>query len=196
MDCTEINRAMLSVNGPYLWNVILQQLGEKYPRTFFYIAGGAVRDWFLKTNHRDIDVFYADTGAGWRMPDMQDVRGWEYVRPLSTEAQKAEYHDSKKVVNVQTYMFNGHQVQLIGLQLPCGLAMSGQDVVDDFNIDISRFWYEACGQMNADERAIDDVYHKQVTVHLEPGNETRGRAKGLALASKLGFSSKFYTPST
>jgi hypothetical protein len=148
-------------NGPELWDKILNAVREIYEPEYVCVAGGAVRDYLLDVDAKDIDIFlcidhtidnkeaFLDTEA-----IMEDAGclGWKNLVPLGD----ANYQKGNK--NASTlFVFQG-QVFGWNVDVIVTTAKSGEEVVNGFDAYICQNWYD--GEIHSSSAAKEDIPKK------------------------------------
>lgn len=150
-------------NGPELWDAILGPAHEAFPGHKVVIGGGAVRDYLLGFEPKDIDVFVLGQPPG----GMINHPDFLYLEPH--ENRKAEYEGKQWVKFVCDYEAFGFQVQVIGVTEP-----TGQALVDAFDLGITRCWYEdgevhdtLSAKIDRDCKAVTILLHDRLSRSME-----------------------------
>lgn len=145
-------------NGPELWDAILRPVHEAFPGHKVVIGGGAVRDYLLGFEPKDIDVFVLDRPGHNFIQDPNFL----YIEP--GEGRKGEYDGKQWVQFVSDYEAFGFPIQVIGVTEP-----TGQALVDAFDLGITRCWYEdgeihdtINAQIDRDCRAVTVILHDRL----------------------------------
>lgn len=125
-------------NGPKLWSAIL----EGMPKGAI-VAGGAVRDYLLGVEPKDVDVFCPTEGLGGF-----DFTGFD---PLG-EDRREEYEALSFIDVVQRTRAHGFQVDLVGVHMP---DWSPRSLVETFDFGITRSWFDADGLHDTAEAGYD-----------------------------------------
>jgi len=166
-------------NGPEFWDVILRDL-RRYNDIEPIIAGGAVRDFVLGGEAKDIDVWFFRLKHEGPRPHMQEARGWMRTMPEDVD----EYEGNHRLKMLHNYVFQGWNVQLIGVAVaPWGW----EGLVNDFNIGLSKMAYDGAVHIHAD--ALTDIANKTVTIVRPNAGERAKRCveKAVKLADKYGY---------
>src|SRR5687768_10379559 len=75
-------------NGPELWDKLLEAVKEVYEPEFCCIAGGAVRDYALGKDPKDIDIFVKmgkeDYSRGQCIEEAEYL-GWKNIQPVGKQ---------------------------------------------------------------------------------------------------------------
>lgn len=139
-------------NGPQLWAAILALMPEGA-----IVAGGAVRDYFLGVEPKDVDVFVPSVALGGF-----DFTGFE----LLGEDRREEYEALSFIDAVQRTKVNGMQVDLVGVHMP---DWSPRALVETFDFGITRSWFDQDGLHDTAEAGFDRA-SKTVTrlIHDRP----------------------------
>lgn len=130
-------------NGPELWAAIL---GVMPPGSI--IAGGAVRDYLLGVEPKDIDVFCLS--ACWEFPE-----GFE---PLG-DNRREEYDAMNMIDIVHRGRLYDRQVDLVGVNLE---PFTGQALVETFDFGITRCWFD--GEIHCLPECQTDIESRTVTL--------------------------------
>lgn len=128
-------------NGPALWDLILGDMPDGA-----VIAGGAVRDYLLGVEPKDIDVFFVWPAVEEGPVDL-DVVDWEMVSlncprvglyRIDDYYERLEEYAALTNVNVvssgKMYGFKVDAVELAEMK-------DGSDLVDGFDFGINQSWY-------------------------------------------------------
>lgn len=154
----EERSALLLTNGPDLWRVILAQMPEGA-----IIAGGAVRDYLLGVQPKDIDVFFC-------VSKFNTKTDWTGFGPLG-EDRRAEYEAMNAIQVVQRGVVGGLQVDVVGVSLPqpegsdpFASNFSGPGVIETFDFGLTRCWFD--GELHDTPEAKADREGRTVTLLL------------------------------
>jgi len=120
-------------NGPELWLKILAELEPWTKHTT--IAGGCVRDYFLKVEPKDIDVFVSGDDWDFGLPH---PAGFDNLAKEVSE----EYRAMSQVKEVLEGKLYGHTVQIILLKVNKA-SSSGVELVKGFDLGITQCWFDA-----------------------------------------------------
>lgn len=156
-------------NGPELWDAIL---AEMQPGAI--IAGGAVRDYFLGVEPKDIDVFMGDKPT----PEASVLSGCWDLSQLScaydarsglgridnTYERIEEYAAVTGIVLVSTGTLFDHRVDAIVMD-----NFDPTTLVEGFDFGITRCWYD--GEIHDTPEARNDRYYGTVTMLLDSRKE-------------------------
>lgn len=145
-------------NGPDLWSAILATMP---PGSI--VAGGAVRDFLLGVEPKDIDVFCPTEALG-----AFDFTGFV---PLG-EDRREEYEALSFIDIVQRTTRHGYQVDLVGVYLP---GWSPLALVETFDFGITRSWFGADGLHDTAEAGYDRSCN--VVTLLVPGRPERAAVR-------------------
>lgn len=139
-------------NGPELWTAVLAKMPDGA-----IVAGGAVRDFLLGVEPKDIDVFCPTEALG-----AFDFTGFE---PLGDD-RRDEYEALPLIDLVQRTKLNGVQVDLVGVHMP---DWTPRALVETFDFGITRSWFDAEGLHDTAEAGCDRA-SKTVTrlIHDRP----------------------------
>lgn len=154
-------------NGPELWDMILAQMPPGS-----VIAGGAVRDYLLGVEPKDIDVFMGDVALN-EAPtqDFYFIEAFDarvgLMRIDDIYERQEEYAALTDIRCVSTGSLFEHRVDLVDLDNFQG----GAALVEGFDFGLTRCWYD--GQLHDTDWARTDRENKTVTLLL---NERRERA--------------------
>lgn len=142
-------------NGPALWCTILAAMP---PRSI--IAGGAVRDYLLGYEPKDIDVF-SPPDPVWRIPD-----GFEGLGNGPNDAvRRAEYEAMTNIDIVVRGEVEGWTVDLVGVTFT-----TPAELIGTFDFGVTRCWADAEGQVHDTPEAERDRLFALVTrlIHDRP----------------------------
>lgn len=152
---------MLMKNGPELWAKILAVCP---PGAF--VAGGAVRDYFLGVEPKDIDVFVStdvlQLNAHWETEVFRRIDG--------PDARTAEYLAMTDIDVVQRGTVAGWTVDLVYVgSLGTTKPFSANRVVESFDFGLTRMWFDGKKTHVLPEADADMINH-QITryVHNRP----------------------------
>jgi hypothetical protein len=137
-----------TTNGPALWSELLAQLPGAV------VAGGAVRDYFLGVEPKDIDIFLSSDK--YTIPE-----GFE---PLGDD-RSSEYAALPDIAIVTRGTINGFQVDLVGMA-----NLNAETLLDTFDFGISRSMF-ADGVIVDTPEAKFDRDNKVVTMILDDRTE-------------------------
>ena len=145
-------------NGPDLWTAILEQM---LPGAV--IAGGAIRDFILGVEPKDIDVFYGEVP----LPEVTDIDFSEIhyfdlrcgLHRIDAVYERIEEYKAMTGINlVSTGEMFGYKVDAVLMDDFKG----GFDLVEGFDFGINRCWWN--GQINDTDEAAYDRENKVVTL--------------------------------
>lgn len=125
-------------NGPDLWKAVLAQMPHGA-----IIAGGAVRDFFLGVEPKDIDVFCPSHVLG-----AFDFTGFQSIGGDRAD----EYAAMSTIDIVQRKQIAGVQVDLVGVGLP---DWSPRALVETFDFGITRSWFDGADIHDTAEAGYD-----------------------------------------
>ncbi|MFN4091616.1 MAG: hypothetical protein ACK4FG_01815 [Brevundimonas sp.] len=134
-------------NGPELWAAIL---GVMPPGSI--IAGGAVRDYLLGVEPKDIDVFF-------------DIINWTHVdgfEPLGGNERTEEYEAMGPVCSVNRGRLFDYQIDMIGMEL---FPFDGPNLVETFDFGITRCWFD--GEVRCLPECQTDFENRTVTLLIQ-----------------------------
>lgn len=114
-------------NGPNLWKAILAHMPPGS-----VIAGGAIRDWFLDVEPKDIDVFVGPHGS-----NAWDARSGLY-RIDGTHEREEEYQALNNINLVSTGTLFDRRVDLVELSVP----VTGESLVAGFDFAVNQTWFD------------------------------------------------------
>ena len=134
-------------NGPELWNKILAQMP---PGSI--IAGGAIRDFMIDTQPKDIDVFCAQSSFR-QLPE-----GFYSIDGSDNRAE--EYQAMSEIDVVVRGEIEGLQVDLVVMNLE---PFNGETLTDVFDVSTSQFWY-VDNAARSRSGAMTDLMNDRVTV--------------------------------
>lgn len=164
-------------NGPELWNAILAQMPPGA-----VIAGGAVRDYLLGVEPKDIDVFCsvhavtpisyfsgneADVMPDW-LPEGYDCRHGLF-RVDDRHERQEEYTKLNNIAVVSCGTVFEYKVDLIEMNIEAA-AFNGTDLVADFDFAITRCFYDGTDIFDTIEAAVDRQ-NKTVTLMIDDRRE-------------------------
>jgi hypothetical protein len=125
----------LMQNGPELWAEVLRVVKKTTGREAI-IAGGAIRDYLIGAEPKDIDVFVECNGAC----DYGDIVDPRFkLLPVPADRDDEYKGQSGRVQFVQEYEFAGHTVQLVYCRLQ---PFTGEALMDDFDFNITKSWFD------------------------------------------------------
>jgi hypothetical protein len=156
-----------SANGPQLWDAILAGMPEGS-----VIAGGAVRDFLLGFEPKDIDVF-----MGLHI-DERDPRYGLY-RIDNTHERFEEYTAVSNIMCVSSGVLFGVKVDAVLIEDFEG----GEKLIRDFDFGITRCWYD--GQVHDTPEAKRDRENRTITL-LSDEREQRSLARFERLNARWG----------
>lgn len=156
-----------SANGPELWDAILAGMPEGS-----IVAGGAVRDFLLGFEPKDIDVF-----MGLHIGD-HDPRYGLY-RIDNTHERFEEYAAVSNIMCVSSGTLLGVKVDAVLIENFDG----GAKLIDDFDFGITRCWYD--GEVHDTPEARHDRDNRIVTL-LSDEREARSLARFERLNTRWG----------
>lgn len=175
-------------NGPELWRLILAEM----PRGAV-IAGGAVRDYLLGFEPKDIDVFMAippvssepipfelDADADWDAIAAHDPRHG-LMRIDNTHQRFEEYTAVSNIVCVSSGKLLGWPVDAIDLDDFEG----GEKLIDQFDFAITRCWFGGGEVIHDTPEAKRDRDNRTITL-LSDAREARSLARYERLKERWG----------
>ena len=130
-------------NGPDLWD----EIRGHFPQDAI-IAGGAVRDYMLQHEHRDIDVFLPYQN----FIDLPE----EFVHDIPDIPREDEYPADSAPFAVLNYRYKDHKVQLIYTE------KSPREHIDTFDIGLCQMWYD--GEIHMTKAAELDWRENTLTI--------------------------------
>lgn len=145
-------------NGPELWTAILARMPAGA-----IVAGGAVRDFMLGVEPKDVDVFCPTEALGGF-----DFTGFE---PLG-EDRREEYEALSFIDIVQRTRMHGVQVDLVGVYMP---GWTPRALVKTFDFGITRSWFDGEALHDTAEAGYDRSCN--IVTLLIPGREERAAAR-------------------
>lgn len=113
-------------NGPLLWSQILDQMPKGS-----IVAGGAVRDYLLGVEPKDIDVFFS-------MAEYPEG-GLLNFQPILGDDLALDYTAVPAIDTVQRKVIGGWTVDAIGLVMAEPTPLS---IVSEFDFAITRSWFD------------------------------------------------------
>jgi len=155
---TETEAGPVITNGPALWSLVLARMPVGA-----IVAGGAVRDYLLGVEPKDIDVFCPTEGLGGF-----DFTGFE---PLG-EDRREEYEALSFIDLVQRTRMHGFQIDLVGVYMP---GWTPRALVETFDFGITRCWFDGEALHDTAEAGYDRSCDA-VTL-LVPGRPERAAAR-------------------
>lgn len=153
----DMDTPLTTNNGPQLWNEIL----EKFPGGL--IAGGAVRDWWLNGEPKDIDVFVSDQNEYGPIDygssiDIFDDRlidnGWTYE---GDNGQRNWEYRGTRISMLLNYKYKGFDVQIV--YVPC----TPTEHLGTFDLSTSLCWWDGAG-VNLTGPFLDSIQSGQVKI--------------------------------
>jgi hypothetical protein len=172
-------------NGPALWDAVLASIPREYPAI---IAGGAVRDYLLDFEPKDIDVFvkapdqatFLDLAT--KLPAEFDIcdmgSGLDYARWAKAEAAVPFFGVLDGTARLRGARW---KVQFIGRAYT---EFTGEAVTDLFDIGLTQAWYDGT-RTHQTEAAKKDQAEKTVTVlHNEGPGIWRSRDRAHAFRER------------
>ncbi len=150
------------LNGPALWDLILGDMPEGA-----IIAGGAVRDYLLGVEPKDIDVFMSTEMTLARSDDVEENYAFTVANDCRTGLhridniceRKEEYEAMTGIDLVSSGEMYGHKVDAVVLDE----MGDGLELVNGFDFAINQCWYVA-GKEKCTGACIDDIAGKTVTL--------------------------------
>jgi len=131
------------------------------------VAGGAVRDYLLGVNPKDIDVFV-------NVDRFTNPEGFE---TLGSD-KDAEYDAMSEIALVTRGVIAGYQVDLVGV-----MFADAHDMIKCFDFGVTRCWYD--GEIHDTPEAAADRANKTVTLFLDDRLE-RSRARFARFNERMG----------
>lgn len=166
-----------SANGPSLWDAILARMPEGS-----IVAGGAVRDYLLGFEPKDIDVFTGFPVGG----DPGDYLDFTPSDPryglFRIENEHERFEEYAAVSNILCVSSG----TLLGVKVDAVLIENfegGETLIDGFDFGITRCWYD--GTIHDTPEALHDRYNKCVTL-LSDEREERSLARFERLNQRWG----------
>ena len=168
------------MNGPELWDQIL---GRMPPGSV--IAGGAVRDYLLGVEPKDIDVFMGQ----WPIPEVPSNE-WSIdmishdprmglCRIDDRYERQEEYTAMTGILLVSTGEMFGHRVDAVEVEN----FRDGINLVMDFDFGVTRCWYD--GEVHDTPTARRDRENKTVTL-LRNDRRERALARFARFNARMG----------
>ncbi len=173
-------------NGPLLWDAIL----ASFPAGAV-IAGGAVRDFLLGVEPKDIDVFYGHTVVGPTEPlkpgDTVDLSNISCVpdarlglKRIDDQHERLTEYTSVTGINlVSSGSLYGYRVDAIEMENFAG----GAALVEGFDFGITRCWYD--GQLHDTRESVTDRLNLTVT-QLMPSRASRTEGRFNRFNERMG----------
>lgn len=134
-------------NGPELWRNILKGMPPGA-----IIAGGAVRDFLLHEEPKDIDVFMAK-----QAPNSFLNSNENFYDLLENDEDSSEYQGVKNLANVYRGELYGFTVDVIEME-----KFDPAEIVGDFDYAIHRSWFD--GQIHETPEAMLDRMTRSATL--------------------------------
>jgi hypothetical protein len=166
---------MPEANGPELWKKLLDAVEEIYEPFYTCVAGGAVRDYLLKQEAKDIDIYVIPSedifkdGAR-EVIENANCLGWNAVELLPNNAyQNRDDGRPNPVVCVFRGHVFGRKVDLIFLKTT---LTKGEDIVKSFDFKICQCWWD--GEVHQTREAAYDMAKMQWTPVTKLTPTTRG----------------------
>lgn len=188
-----------AVNGPLVWNSILERLRFLYPSVI--LAGGAVRDWAVdKTiKPKDIDLFIsAPDPVEFEMSlfDLVNVPGFEKARFLypSFEEYHSYNHDANKpddgppVVAVMEGIDNqtGLRYNVIGKR--ASIMTRPEVLASTFDHSLAQFWFDGDVNVRMTDAAQATLDNGKIELFID-SPRTRDRLNDLL--RRPGYAKRF-----
>lgn len=152
------------VNGPELWDQIL----AFFPGAI--IGGGAVRDYLLGVEPKDIDVF----------ANANDLHVPDNFAPL--EGDRREEYDALGFIDVVSRAtMAGYQIDLVGINLAC----TPRELIETFDFGVSRCAYTTSAGIIDTAESLADRSNKTVTLLLDDRLE-RSRLRFARFNERMG----------
>jgi hypothetical protein len=172
----EVGRAMIggekphkhSVdNGPEVWDKMLTAVKEIYEPEMAIVAGGAVRDYVLGLQPKDIDIFihlkeelpYAT------LVDLANQLGWNNIQDVGNK-----YGKSRQSLGHVQFVIKAN-VFSYSVDLCFTTAPSPEELIKAFDWNICQHWYD--GQVNSTMAAKLDVKKNQWTPVRTPDGASK-----------------------
>lgn len=149
------------INGPELWDLILGDMPEGA-----VIAGGAVRDYLLGVEPKDIDVFYA-----WPAPSSEPI-DWESIEIFLEPDARVGLHRIDNIYERQEEYEAMTNINLVSSGTMYGFKVdaieltemdSAEQLVNGFDFAINQCWYDGFDLYHTGA-ADDDLHRKTVTL--------------------------------
>lgn len=168
-------------NGPKLWSTILAALEPC--TSFAIVAGGAVRDFMLDAQPKDIDVFVL-------MKDFSKIPEWLIPVDMSNDALSEEYEGLNYVAGLWRGELHGQRVEMIEL---ADLVSGGtpEALVNAFDFGATRCWFANDGICTTVECQTDldcNLYTLLIADRLERSVNRFARFKATPAGNKFKFS--------
>jgi predicted nucleotidyltransferase len=158
-------KVIIMANEPDLWDKLLYAVNEIYEPTYAIVAGGAVRDYMLDENPKDIDIFVHYEGSR-EIPhiiELAEQLGW-------TDIQIKGNPDLYKGKSL-TWMTVSGRYRGAPVDLCFTDAKSAEEIVAKFDWCICQQWYDG-KDIHATKAAKFDIAKKQWTPVGEPDKIT------------------------
>lgn len=147
-------------NGPNLWGAILKQMPPGS-----VIAGGAIRDWYLDVEPKDIDVF---TG-GQIPPDDPPTQECFFTEAFNPRSglyridnyyeRQEEYQAMGNIQLVSSGQMLGYRVDLVEMTDFTG----GDDLIEGFDFAMNQMWFDG-DLVYRNNAAVQDLANHTVTL--------------------------------
>lgn len=153
------------MNGPVLWNEILKQMPAGA-----IIAGGAVRDYLLGYEPKDIDVFVHHSASIDHGKDFIFTGpNKDFIFTGPNADRDAEYVGNAAPFAVMNYQYANLPVQVIYTKC------SPRGHVDTFDIGLCQMGYD--GEVHMSEAALTDMKNKTVTIINDMENAVKRQTR-------------------
>jgi hypothetical protein len=129
-------------NDKPLWDKLLSAVKEIYEPEYVCVAGGAIRDYLIGKDPKDIDIFVKLPEGNFKVADMLEnaqCLGWKHV----AQAGFGAYNENKHQRLVFKAKVFGRDIDLIFV-VP---QKTGREIVDTFDFTICQHWYD--GEVNS-----------------------------------------------
>jgi hypothetical protein len=155
-------------NGPKLWTVVATEVRKAFPTCV--IAGGAVRDYVLGKEVKDIDVFvYAKDGPDMAKKVAKLIENDDWEMNDDDQAADVEYLSSaglRRLEGVVDLTFlDEHNVQLIGVS---NTEFSPDWLMQDFDIGLCRAYFQEPNLFRLTDEFARDVRDRTLTLYHGP----------------------------
>jgi hypothetical protein len=153
------------VNDQTLWDPILAAVREIYEPAYCCVAGGAIRDYLLGEDPKDIDVFmHLDREVNIKeLYDLAQELGWQNVDVVGNVVGNAEPYLKDKQANGEplTIACLRGKVKGVTVDLILTRAKTGREIVGGFDFHMCEHWYD--GEVHSTPKGKYDLQKKQWT---------------------------------
>jgi len=142
-----------AANGSQLWTKILNAVREIYEPAYACIAGGAIRDFVMGDDAKDIDVFINlpdDAFDAKKFVDQAEELGWQGIHKVARIDPYLKDNKRGLTQAVVKGIVDGWSVDLIVTK-----GKTGEEIVKAFDFHICHQWYD--GQIHNTKEAAFDI---------------------------------------